>query len=595
VWDNIFKPRIGSALATETAQPLPDPPITAPEFAAARQTIMDHPDLFKIVSPIKVDIFERLLITHPNQPFVHSVCKGLREGFWPWADASNPALPTTWDNSSLYPLDPIHESTVANDIKTELAADRYSAAFGPDLLPGMFSMPLFVIPKPHSVKFRVVIDQSAEPHSLNSLIPRDKVSVTLDNMHDLGSAVNRARKTHGPSTPLTLIKSDVSTAYRLMPMHPLWQIRQVVTYKGMRHIDRCNIWGGRAAGHIFCAFMGLVLWIAINVKQLEDLFCYVDDAFSWDFDGNLDLYEPYEVFLPEKQCALLQLWDELGIPHEQSKQLHGTCLHIIGFKVDVSAMTISMPPKALEELIVAVRGFARPNKRKSLRDFQRMGGWINWALNVFPLLRPSLCTLYEKVRGKTQSRLPICVSVGLCREFLWLANHLENLPGVNLLCSREWTSTDTDIHLYSDACPAGLGFWFAQSDEGFQYATSPSDPREIFFLEALAVLSALHWFLHTDKPHCGSRRIVIFTDNENTVNIFNSLHASPALNPILITAVDLLLRFNVELRVLHVAGTDNGTADALSRFENERALCLTPNLSISPFIPPQLSKGAVLS
>ena len=360
IWDNELTARPCSALATETAEPLPDPPIFSPAMKIALKTITDHPSLFKIVTPIKVDVFEKHLAKHPNQPFVRSVCKGLREGFWPWADISNPELPITWDNSSLYPLDPNHEATVANDIRNELDAERYSAAFGPDLLPGMFSMPLFVIPKPHSVKFRVVIDQSAEPHSLNSLIPANKVSVRLDNMHDLGAALNRATKEH-EGIPLTLIKSDVSTAYRLMPMHPLWQIRQVVTFKGMRHVDRCNIWGGRAAGHIFCSFMGLVLWIAIKVKNIQDMFAYVDDAFSWDFEGNLDLYEPYESFIPEKQFQLLSLWDELGIPHEQSKQVQGQSLRIIGFEVDVSQMTITMPPKALHELIEGTRTFAKPN------------------------------------------------------------------------------------------------------------------------------------------------------------------------------------------------------------------------------------------
>jgi hypothetical protein len=337
-------------------------------MASARETITNNPSLFKIVSPIKVDIFELYLTSHPNQPFVKSICKGLREGFWPWADITNPELPTTWDNSGLYPLDPNHESTVSNDIQTEMRAERYSPFFGPALLPGMFSMPLFVIPKPHSVKFRVVIDQSAEPHSLNSLIPRERVSVKLDNMHDLGAAINRAKKAN-EGIPLTLIKSDVATAYRLMPMHPLWQIRQIVTFKGMRNVDRCNIWGGRSAGHIFCSFMGLVLWIAIKIKKLDDLFAYVDDTFSWDFDGNLDLYEPYQAFIPEKQCRLLTLWDELGIPHEESKQVNGQSLRIIGFEVDVSKMTITMPPKALGELIEAIRAFAKPNKRRTLRDF----------------------------------------------------------------------------------------------------------------------------------------------------------------------------------------------------------------------------------
>jgi hypothetical protein len=595
VWDNSYNPRICSALATESAEPLPDPPYEAPELSAARKTITDYPELFKIVTPIKVNIFERLLRTHPNQPFVRSICKGLREGFWPWADTSDPLLPTSWDNSSLYPLDPNHESTIANDIQNELAADRYSPPFGPDLLPGMFSMPLFVIPKPHSVKCRVVFDHSAEPHSLNSLIPREKVLVTLDNMHDLGCAVNRARETNDSSIPLTLIKSDVSTAYRLMPVHPLWQIRQVVTFKGMRHVDRCNIWGNRAAGNIFCSFMGLVLWIAIKVKHLEDLFAYVDDAFSWDFEGNLEFYEPYEAFIPEKQCSLLLLWDELGIPHEKSKQIHGTSLRIIGFEVDVSAMTISMPAKALGELIEAVRAFAKPNKRRTLRDFQRIGGWINWALNVFPLLRPGLCTLYEKIRGKTHSRLPICVSVALCREFIWVANHMEHLPGVNMLSSRKWSAPDTSIHLFADACPAGLGFWFPKTNQGFQYATSTSDSDDIFFLEALAVVSALHWLVHTHLSWLETNKVVIFTDNENTVNIFNSLHASPTLNTILITSVDLILQFKIELRVLHVAGTTNNTADSLSRFQNARAVAHAPDLSISPFTPPQLSKGATLS
>ena len=87
----------------------------------------------------------------------------------------------------------------------------------------------------------------------------------------------------------------------------------------------------------------------------------------------------------------------------------------------------------------------------------------------------------------------------------------------------------------------------------------------------------------------------MFTDNENTVNIFDSLHALTFLNPILMTAVDLMLKFDVELCVFHICSINNSTADALSRFENERALSLTPSLSINPFIPPQLSKGADVS
>ena len=171
VWADSEHPRVLSVDATLTARPFPDPPLLSPHTRIARQTIASHPDLFKIICPINVDLFEYYLSHHPNRPFVESVCKGLRFGFWPNADTSSPDLPLTWDNSDRYTIEPQHVSTVLNDINSELAAHHYSPNFGPNLLPGMFSMPLFVIPKPNTDKWRVVLDHSAEPFSLNSTIP----------------------------------------------------------------------------------------------------------------------------------------------------------------------------------------------------------------------------------------------------------------------------------------------------------------------------------------------------------------------------------------------------------------------------------------
>ena len=69
--------------------------------------------------------------------------------------------------------------------------------------------------------------------------------------------------------------------------------------------------------------MGLVLWIAIFVKYLADLFGYIDDNFSFDVDGNVLWYEPYRCYYPTKQTKLLMLWDEIGLPHEKPKQEYG--------------------------------------------------------------------------------------------------------------------------------------------------------------------------------------------------------------------------------------------------------------------------------
>lgn len=70
-----------------------DNPITS-------NTISSNPSLFRIVTPINVDHFESLLASHPNRQKVDSICKGLREGFWPWADTSIEGYPTTHDASN---------------------------------------------------------------------------------------------------------------------------------------------------------------------------------------------------------------------------------------------------------------------------------------------------------------------------------------------------------------------------------------------------------------------------------------------------------------------------------------------------------------
>jgi len=92
-----------------------------------------------------------------------------------------------------------------------------------------------------------------------------------------------------------------------------------------------------------------------------------------------------------------------------------------------------------------------------------------------------------------------------------------------------------------------MGYWSPKTCEGFQCAIPSNSRNGIFFFEALAVLSALHHVcVHV---HPKPRRLAILTDSSNTFDMFNTLHALPAYNPILITAIDLLLNSGVHLRV----------------------------------------------
>jgi hypothetical protein len=213
-------------------------------------------------------------------------------------------------------------------------------------------------------------------------------------------------------------------------------------------------------------------------------------------------------------------------------------------------------------------------------------------LNIYGLLRPGLSVLYDKMQGKQLQNQLVWVSKALVDELTWFTDHVERSMGVHMLESVEWSyDSRLDLLLFTDACLFSLGFWCPALSAGFQCPLNDGGHCGIFFYEALAVVSALQWALTSlaSPP----RRIAIFTDSSNTVDLFHMLRAQPCYNPLLLTSVDLLLRHGHQLRVFHVTSEDNAVADSLSRLHGDLALSIVPDLSISTFIPPPIGLGAV--
>jgi hypothetical protein len=141
------------------AEPLERPPRSALDDEVANKTINENQHLFKIVTLVHVDIFEAYLTTHPNQPFVKSVCDGFREGFWPWAEMPKAGYPITNDESKPAPTDARKAEFLRSQHDIELAKDRFPPPFTHGLLLGMYCMPIYAVPKPHSENLRLVTDQ----------------------------------------------------------------------------------------------------------------------------------------------------------------------------------------------------------------------------------------------------------------------------------------------------------------------------------------------------------------------------------------------------------------------------------------------------
>lgn len=158
----------------------------------------------------------------------------------------------------------------------------------------MHASPAHAVPKPHSDKLRMVINQSARLYASNSMISHDDIKwFPLDNMSHLGEGLLKLH-CERPHQSWVVYKSDVAEAYRLLPMHPLWQIKQVVMIDGERDIDCNNCFGGRGSPGIYISFNGLVMWIARNVKAIDNLWTYMDDFFGVNEEDSMVWYHKYD-------------------------------------------------------------------------------------------------------------------------------------------------------------------------------------------------------------------------------------------------------------------------------------------------------------
>jgi hypothetical protein len=87
--------------------------------------------------------------------------------------------------------------------------------------------------------------------------------------------------------------------------------------------------------------------------------------------------------------------------------------------------------------------------------------------------------------------------------------------------------------------------------------------------------------------------IAVFTDNLNTVSMFNSLAVFLPYNWLLMVSVDAIDDSRVDFRVSYVPEVDNIVADLFSCWRNAEAESTAPGLSVRPFEPPQNTLGAI--
>jgi hypothetical protein len=597
-------PRAPLLESTLTAPPLPRPPDLALSDGRAWRARIRRPHLFSFQQSLDSAELERLLALHPNRPWVDSLIISCRDGFWPAHSGVDPSPPPQRPFSSSEE----DRRIIHTEVLAAVSKGWTSAVFD-DVPEGAVVSNLFVVHRPNS-KSRVVNDQSAS--GLNDGILRSDCPTVYDSVVDLLRLLRHLGLTSLPSESV-LYKCDVSSAFKQMTMHWLWQFRQVVavdypegngSWRTRFHVEWRGAFGTRATPYLFTSLMGGVLWIVQQRLAVPHPLAYMDDAIGLDTSGRLlPLTHDGETRLvPPSLRSTLQVWNQIRLPWSWKKVLWGRQLLVTGINVDLDALTIFLSLEAVSRFAAEVAVFLdHPKRCPPLKSWQRLAGWANWAVAVRPFARPLLTPIFAKLGNggvpKSRAFAGVFINASVRYSLAAFVRELQSSERLSLLDPgfTHWYQEDADVVVYTDAClacvdgsGAGLGFWFDLGGSRHHFFSRPPQSyRKIQFAESFTVASCIVQVLRVHLPSLS--RFLVRTDSSAAVFAFDSGAADDTpflpLRSLVSSSFLLLQQARVDLRVLHISGKDNHLADRLSRAP-VRALREEFGSSLHNFIPP---------
>ncbi|KAK4696486.1 hypothetical protein P7C70_g8370, partial [Phenoliferia sp. Uapishka_3] len=573
--------------STYTARPLPRPPKAAWDDPLAQAAKRDFPHLFREAPVLNVEGFREGLKDHPNRPWVDSVLWSLQHGCWPCHDGLPPKPPPPEDMRK-FPEREADLVIIEKQVNSDIAAGWTSKGYR-SLPKGVVLCGLFVVHQ--ADKNRVVNDQTK--NGLNDGVDRADAPAVYDGVKDLIRLL-RSLDLANLSKDVVLWKLDVSAAFKQMLMHWLWQFRQGVAVShllpnGKReiryHIEWRGAFGSRATPYLWTSIMGAVLYI---VQTREAVWCplaYMDDAHGPDTSGTLVpfTHEGETRMIPPARAATLRVWNLLLLPWKWKKALFGRVLTVTGIVVDLNALTVYLPPEAVEKFALEVEDFLQFKARNPpLRRWRHIAGWGNWALGVRPLARPLLSPVYAKLgrpdgKAKNASYAGVWINNAVKFALRALVSDLRTGEALSLLDPglTEWTQDDADIVVYTDAClmcddktGSGFGFWFDyQGQRRHYYSRVPYSFQRIPFAEGITVAAAIKEIVNFKFP--GIRRVMVRTDSSPVVYAYDAGAAQDTpfcpMRTLLLRSFIDIRKGKFDLRALHVSGKENVLADDLSR------------------------------
>jgi hypothetical protein len=465
-----------------------------------------------------------------------------------------------------------NKAVVRDKIEKEIRTGRVAGPFDSPPFPNFRSSPIGVVPKKTPGEFRMIQDLSS-PHgnSVNDGIPAEAKTVHYASIQDAITKIKALKN------PVFLAKTDIKSAFRIVPVHPADYPLLGFTFEDKYYYDQVLAMGCASSCAIFEAISSAIEWIAINKLGVQAMVHVLDD-FLLIVEGCNNCKTQLNLFI--KFC------NKTGIPLVIEKTFNPEqIMPFVGIELDTIKCESRLPEDKRQKCLAQIDSFKSRDKVQ-LVQLQSIIGLLNFACIVVPPGRAFLRRLCDLTIGHSNPLHHIRLSAEAKADLQVWEHFLKNFNGVSFFQSDRWTSSNT-LKLHTDAA-GSLGFAAIFGGHWIYGAWSTRWKEfHITFLEFYPIVAALFVWGNLWK----NSNILFLCDNEAVVYIINKQSSKDKRVMVLVRKLVLrCLELNIHFKAKHVPGKYNTLPDMLSRFQVDAARRLAPWLDhSSTIIPAEIS------
>ena len=348
-----------------------------------------------------------------------------------------------------------------------------------------------------------------------------------------------------------LYKKDLKKAYRQIPIDPSDIPLLGFNWDGKLYFDTALPMGMRSSAYICQRVTNAINYVM--GKHNFNIVNYLDDFAGAEVPMDAD--SAYE-----KLGAVLL---EFGLMESKEKaRSPATSMSFLGVEFNTVDLTLEVTDTRLLEINHLLKDWLR--KKVTTRvEIESLVGKLMFVSKCVRSSRVFLSRILNFLRDMIPG-VQYEVDLQLLLDLKWWHRFLHEFNGTVMMPFSNWSRPDSVIAV--DACLTGIGGICYESREFFHLELPQSFQDKnlhINQIESLCLVIAIKLWHGCLR----NRKILIYSDNMATVQVFNSGKAHDMYLQQCLREVAFLLCINeAELKTIHIAGINNRVPDLLSRW-----------------------------